>query len=127
MAEQSRHTAIERIYGTDDLYSPRAVQAYLNQLRRADRAACAEIGDVAEMMEQVLSRSKGVPILMHVDTRWMARRVVEPLNEAANAHNAAANLAVLTWQRFHRHFGTVVDEARRSKGKSARRMDWGDA
>lgn len=118
---------IERFYGADDVFSPRAIQEYLNRLRRSDRAAANEISDTAEMIRQVVENSPGVGILLGLDTRRKARLVVEPLFEAARAHDAAAALSVLAWQRFYRHFGDAIEATRRQKGSSNRKMDWGDA
>lgn len=116
--------AIEALYGTDDLYSPRAIQEYLNQIRRADRSAACELHDSAEMLRGVIEHSQGAAVLLGFDTRRRARLVAEPLYEAANAHNAAANLSVLAWKRFHQHFGGAMDAARKAKGKSGRQMRW---
>lgn len=119
--------AIEALYGSDDLYSPRAIQEYLHQLRRVDRAAANELHDSAEMLRSVIEHSPGTAILLGFDTKRRARLVAEPLYEAANAHNAAANLSVLAWQRFHRHFGDAIEAARKAKGKGGRRqMNWDD-
>lgn len=118
---------IEQIYGADDIFSPRAIQAYITQLRRADRAAANEIADSAEAIQQVIANSPGIGILLGYDSRRKARIIVEPLMEAANAHNAAASLAVLSWQRFYKHFGDSIEAARQAKGGRGKKMDWGDA
>lgn len=125
--QPAKRATIEQLFGTDDVFSPREIQAYLNQLRRVDRAACQEIADTAEVIQQVIARSPGVGILLGYDSRRRARMICEPLQEAANAHNAAANLAVLSWQRFIKHFGDTIEETRRSRGQAGRRtMNWED-
>jgi hypothetical protein len=126
MGKQS--TSIEAIYGGDDIYSPRAIQEYLNRLRRADRAACTEIADTAEALQQVIANSPGIGVLLGYDSKRKARMICEPLQEAANAHSAAANLAVLSWQRFYKHFGGVIEQTRQAKrGAGRKTMDWTDA
>lgn len=122
-----RIAAVEKIYGADDLYSPRAIQEYLNRLRRADRAAATEIGDNAEELRAVIARSPGIGVLLGWDSRRKAQRICEPLFEAANAHNAAAKLEILAWQRFYQHFGETIEALSGKKPKSKKTMDWGDA
>lgn len=126
MATNTNH--IEAIYGTDDFCSPRAIQEYLNQLRRADRAACNEISDTAAAIQQVIANSPGIGVLLGYDSRRRARNICEPLQEAANAHNAAANLAVLSWQRFMKHYGDAIEQTKRAKkGAGRKTMNWDDA
>ena len=119
--------AIEQLYGGDDIFSPRAVQAYLTQLRRVDRAACNEIADTAETLQQVIANSPGIGVLLGYDSRRKARLICEPLHEAANAHAAAANLAGLAWQRFYKHFGDTIEQSKRSKRGGKKTMNWEDA
>ena len=121
------HTQIEAIYGGDDIYSPRAIQEYLNQIRRADRAASNEIADTAAAIQQVIASSPGIGILLGYDSRRRARNVCEPLIEAARAHHAAANLSALAWQRFMKHYGKAIDLSRKAKGSGRKTMDWDDA
>lgn len=121
----SNLNAIAQLFGTDDLCSPRAVKEYLDQIRRVDRAACNELADTAEMLEQVIASSPGVGILLGWDSKRKARQITLPLHEAANAHNAAANLAVLAWQKFYKHFGETIESSQKPRGK--RQMDWSDA
>lgn len=125
MSSNKTLVTIEQLFGTDDLYSPRAIQAYLNQLRRADRAAATEIADNAEELQSIIERSPGIGILLGWDSRRRARLICEPLHEAANAHSVAAKLSILAWQRFHQHFGNAI-EAASGKSRGKKTMDWGD-
>jgi len=118
--------AVEQLYGADDLFSPRAVKEYLDRVRRAERSAATELGDAAELLEAVLASSPGVGILLGWDSRRRARMICAPLNEAANAHNAAATLSVLAWKRFHATFGDTIDAAK-GRGSRSRTMDWTEA
>lgn len=116
---------LSAVFGTDDLGSPRAIREYLNRLRRAARVASNEIGDTAEQLETIISLSPGVGILLGADSRRRARYICEPLHEAANAANACAGLSVVTWQRFERKYGEVLDQAR--SGKPGRKqIKWDD-
>lgn len=127
MSNGNRGNGLEQIFGYDDSYSPRAIQAYLARLRRADRMIAHEIHDTAEELKTVIERSPGIGVLLGYDSRRKARLVCEPLFEAANAHNAAANLAVLSWQRFHKHFGEAIEQARRAKQRPGQRtVNWDD-
>jgi len=113
---------ISKIYGADDLESPRAIREYLQRVRRASRIAATEIGDCAEQLETIISASPGVGILLGWDTRRRARHICEPLNEAANATNVAAKLAVVTWKRFEDVYGETLEQA--SGKKRGKQINW---
>jgi predicted ATPase len=119
--------SIEQIFGTDDLYSPRTIQEWINRIRRANRLAAIEIRDNAEELKGVIARSPGIGMLLGWDSRRKAQRICEPLFEAANANDAAAKLQILAWQRFYQHFGETIDLASGGKGRGKKTIDWGDA
>jgi hypothetical protein len=113
------------LFGGDDLDSPRAIRDSLNRARRITRIGQTDLEDWCEELEQIISDAPGVPILFGADSRRKARRVCEPLGEAANAMGASSRLIVLTWQRFHHEFGGLMENAAQSKGrKGGRKMDW---
>jgi hypothetical protein len=118
--------SLPNLFGDDDLTSPRAIREYLNRVRRVSRKGAQDIEDDSEVLFSIIANSKGIPILMGADMRRKGHHIVEPLREASNAYSAAARLSVLTWQRFHKHFGEAI-EAAGSKRKSGRQMDWSDS
>lgn len=118
-------TAVQRVYGADDLYSPRMIAAYLQQLQRADRAAAGEIEDAAAALETIIKHSAPAAVALGMGGGIRARTIVEPLTEAANAHFAAAKLAQLCWTRFYRVFGEHIEATRRTPKN--KRMNWEDS
>jgi hypothetical protein len=115
------------LFGDEDLMSPRAIREYLNRIRRISRMGSQELEDGAEQIFGVLEKAPGMAVLMGWDSRRMAGRIVEPLRHAVGAYDAAARLSVLTWQRFNKEFGPVIEAEQKNKGKSGKKMDWTDA
>ncbi len=114
------------LFGDEDLYSPRAIREYLNRIRRVSRMGSQELEDGSEQLMSILEKTPGVAVLMGWDSRKMAHRIVEPLRHAVGAYDAAARLSVLTWQRFNKEFGPVIEAEQRNRGKG-KKMDWSDA
>lgn len=113
---------VSKIYGADELESPRAIREYLQRIRRASRIAAQETGDCAGQLETIISASPGIGILLGWDTRRRARHICEPLNEAANALNVSAKLAVVTWTRFERVYGETLEQA--AGKKRGKQINW---
>ncbi|HEX5543657.1 MAG TPA: hypothetical protein VFX60_19240 [Micromonospora sp.] len=116
---------LEAPFGDEDPTSPRKIKEYIKQVKLVSKAASDALTDDAPLIKDVIAHSPGIPILMGFDLRRKAARVEEPLMEAANAMNAAKNLANLAWQRFYHDFREVL-EAPAARKRSGREMDWTD-
>lgn len=117
------------IFPSEDLASkpsPRVIRDYIRKVGRINRQATLELEEDVEIIHQVIASSPGIPILMGMDMRRRAKWIVDPLSEAANAHNAARNLSILAWQRFQRQFGPAMEAASKGRSKGRPTMDWSD-
>jgi hypothetical protein len=115
---------LDEIFGEEDPTSPRKIREYIRQVKKVSRAAANALTDDAPIITETITNSPGIPILMGFDLRRKARRTEEPLMEAANAFNAAHNLANLAWARFYHDFKDVFEES--NKPRKGRQMDWSD-
>lgn len=115
---------LDSIFGEDEPTSPRKIREYIREVKKVSRAAANALTDDAPIITETITNSPGIPVLMGFDLRRKARRTEEPLMEAANAFNAAHNLANLAWLRFYHDFKDVLESAGKPKG--GRKMDWSD-
>lgn len=105
--------------------SPRMIKQYIQRVKLVSRAAANALTDDAPAIAEVIAATPGIPIFMGLDLRRKARRAEEPLMEAANAFNAAHNLANLAWLRFYADFKDVL-ESPAAKVRKGRQMNWQD-
>ena len=105
MAPRSRIPELEGI----EFNGHKSVAEYAKAARGLCRDLAQEFDYSAEEIQVVLSKQKGHPLLMGVDTRLRARKVAKRLHRAAELAGGAAIESVKFYSEFRLQFGEVIN------------------